>query len=216
MSETQTQERLAPAPSPSAEERRAARAKPSSAAEATTAEGASDEITYIPGDGDPARTIWNNIEFKAHVPVKILRSQTVSVPLPIRTPMKDENGKPVLDDDGKPMYHNGIVQPDGTIQTRHVEQRVKMVELARTNPAFSVNGAPPPVIKKGTARVPTSPETYRGYALRWIMMATSASDMDTRWIAETELRASCGCDEKDDAFLRPFFDAKLDQVKTAA
>lgn len=167
------------------------------------AEEAFDEITYIPQNGDPVRTTWNGIHFPAHIPVKVPRTVTIAVPMPIQT--KGADGELI----------NGIVQPDGSIQTRHVERKVPLVELAKGNPLFSVNGAAPAEAKKGQARVPDTPDQYRGYAIRWIAASTNAKDMDARWNAEVDLREKCGCNDEDIGYLRPFFEARHDQLLAA-
>jgi hypothetical protein len=176
-----------------------------------------DEITYIPGPQDPPTVKWNGIEFRANVPVKVSRTQTILTPLPIRTPMRDDSGKQLRDPDtGELMFHNGVIQPDGTLQTRHVEQKVPMYKLAEKNPSFSVNGAPPAAKVEGHARGPSDPETYRGYALRWIPQAMTARELETRWEAEAALRKNCGVDDKDVGFLMPFYEARREMLKDAA
>jgi hypothetical protein len=165
--------------------------------------GQVDEITYLPGDGDPPFTECYGIKFPAHVPVKVKGTQTVEGSLPIRTKV-----------DGR--WIDGIMQPDGTLQTRHVARRIPAVVLAKRNPGFSVNGAPPFPRKYGSARLPTDSEQYRGYATRWINEATDAATMDMRWVGEAALRAQCGCTASDEEWLRPFFEARHYQVKAAA
>jgi hypothetical protein len=152
-----------------------------------------DEITYCPGQFDPPRTEWNGVRFKANVPVKISKKQTVLVPL------REE-----------------FLQPDGSRITRAVERRVPMVELAKGNHTFSVNGAEPVAHKVGTDHVPTSPDEYRGYAIAWISSSTKSSEMDARWDGEERLRDKCGVSEQDIAYLRPFFEAWHMQVKDRA
>jgi len=152
-----------------------------------------DDITYIPGEGDPAKVKWNGLEFKAHIPIKVSRSHTVLVPLPVE-----------------------VTAPDGSRLTRHVEKRVPMVELAKNNPSFSVNGETPIARKMGTQRVPTNSDEDRGYCIAWIAASTAASAMNARWEAEAELRAKCGCDDRDIAYLMPFFHARLEETKAAA
>lgn len=148
-----------------------------------------DEITYYPGDGDPHRTMWNGLEFKAHIPTRVSPKHTVLAPMPTT-----------------------VTMPDGTEQTRHVEKRIPMVELARKNPSFMVNGERPAERKSATIRVPESPDEYRGYAIRWIAASSEASAMDARWAAEEGLRIRCGCNDQDIAYLRPFFEAKYDEA----
>lgn len=152
----------------------------------------SAEVTYIPGDGDPHKVLWNGIEFRANVPVTLHRDRMVSVPL------------------RKEHY-----LADGTLQSRGVEQKVSMIELARHNPSFSVDGVKTERLI-GTARLPTDNDQYRGYALAWIRDATSVQQLDVRWDAESSLRERCGCDDKDMMFLRPFFDARRSEMKEAA
>jgi len=169
--------------------------KPTAAQLQTQAKAAEtvDEITYHPGEGDPARTKWNGLEFKAYVPVKVSAKHTVAVPI------REE-----------------IKQPDGSIITRAVERRIPMLELARQNHKFSVNGEAPFMHKMGAARVPTTPDEYRGYAISWIAASTAASAMDARWEAEETLREKCGVEDTDIAYLRPFFEARREQVTPAA
>jgi hypothetical protein len=150
------------------------------------------EVTYIPGDGDPHRVTWGGLEFKAHIPTLVPLTHAISVP------MRKEH---VLD--------------DGTVQSRNIETRVSLVELARGNPSFSVDGVQAER-KAGTARVPSSNDEYRGYAIAWIANSTGAAAMDTRWEAEAALRGQCGVDDKDIAYLRPFFEARRDQVKASS
>jgi hypothetical protein len=186
---------------------------PPKAAEATPR---FDMITYIPDNGDPVRTNWNGVEFMANIPVKVMRSQTVLVPTKIKTPMKDENGKPMLDDDGKQMYHEGVLQPDGTLQTRMVDKPVPMVELAKGNCRFSVNGATPAVAgRTGSIRMPTDADEYRGFAMAWIAAASDKAQMDARWQNEESLRGTCGCTNSDVAYLMPFFEARRLLAKAA-
>jgi hypothetical protein len=107
------------------------------------------------------------------------------------------------------------VLADGTVQSRNVETKVSLVELARGNPAFSVDGARAER-KVATASVPTSNDDYRGYCIAWIADSTDAAVMDKRWEAEAELREQCGVEEKDLAYLRPFFEAQRGRCRNAA
>jgi hypothetical protein len=148
-----------------------------------------DEITYFPSEGDPPRTTWNGLTFLAHIPTKVSKTHTILVPMPQTTQM-----------------------PDGTLQTRHIEKRVSMVEIARNNPHFMVNGERAAMPEKAKLRVPESPDEYRGYAMRWIAGSTDASSMDVRWTAEQALRDRCGVNDGDIAYLRPFFEAKVSMM----
>jgi hypothetical protein len=148
-----------------------------------------DEITYLPEDGDPVRVKWNGTEFKAHVPVKISRKHTVLVPIRQEREL-----------------------PDGNIVSRAIERRVPMVELAMGNCRFMVNGIPPQQRNKATIITPETSEDYRGHALKWIMASSSTSVMDARWAAEEALRNKCGCDDKDIAYVRRIFEARIEAL----
>jgi hypothetical protein len=148
-----------------------------------------DELTYIPEDGDPIRTRWNGIEFRAHVPVKVSRKQIILVPLRQETTLAS-----------------------GEVVTRAIERRVPMVELARGNSRFAVNGVPPQQRTSGAITTPETPDEYRGYCMRWIMASTAVSAMDSRWSMEEALRAKCGCDDKDIVYLRPIFEARVEAL----
>lgn len=150
------------------------------------------EVTYVPGDGDPIRVKWAGLEFKAHIPTIVPLDHTISVPIRKSTEL-----------------------PDGTMQSKNVETRVSLVHLARGNPSFTVDGVRADR-KVGTERVPTNSDEYRGYAIAWIAASSNATQMDTRWDAEADLRELCGVDEKDISYLRPFFEARHMQTKAAA
>jgi hypothetical protein len=106
-----------------------------------------------------------------------------------------------------------VTMPDGTIQTRHVEKKISMVELARGNPSFMVNGEKPAERQSGRIRTPETPDEYRGYAMRWIAGSTEASAMDARWTSEETLRNRCGVNDQDISYIRPFFEAKHDDCR---
>lgn len=184
-----------------------------------------DMIEYKPIMGDNIEVTWNGILFAGNIPVKVLKSVTIKVPMPVRSPMKDEDGKQMfeeeengdakLDAHGKkiPRYHNGHLQPDGTLQTRMVETDVPMVQLAKGNCRFSVNGAPPAFTdKKSVVRVPETVAEYRKYAMDWIAGANNKHNMTQRWKSEAPLRADLGWQAADDDYLMPFFNARLIQA----
>jgi hypothetical protein len=191
-----------------------------------------DEITYMPHeDGDRPSTVWNGWAFKAHIPVKVPYRQCgskcarpsgecscVMVPTNIRTPMRDEvTGKQLRDEGtGELVWHDGVLQPDGTVQTRKVEKPMPMADLAKGNVRFSVNGAPPPVEKKGTARLPTDANQYRGFAMNWMMNAADLETLNARWNNEARLREGCGIASDDLAFLMPFLEMRREQLRPAA
>jgi hypothetical protein len=181
-----------------------------------------DMITYIPIIGDPIEVTWHGITFKANIAEKVLKSHTYKVPMKIRSPMKDEDGKqmfeedaegdPIVDANGKKRmrYHDGVIQPDGTLQTRHVETEVPLVEMARGNCRFSVNGAAPAFTdKKGHARTPETASEYKSYAMAWIAQANNKLNMTQRWKNEAPLRADVGFGGDDETNILMFFDARL-------
>jgi hypothetical protein len=180
---------MSKAPPQKIAEKPAAEPTGTSAVTSAAADRDYDEITYFPGEGDPVRTTWNGLTFAAHVPTKVSKKHTVLVPMPQTTQM-----------------------PDGTMQTRHIEKRIAMAELARNNPHFMVNGERAAMPDKHKVRVPESPDEYRGYAMRWIAGSTDASSMDVRWTAEQALRDRCGVNDSDIAYLRPFFEAKVSMM----
>lgn len=150
------------------------------------------EITYIPDNGDPVRTTFAGIEFKAYVPVKVALVHAITVGL-----------------------RKEVTMPDGSIQSRNVDTRISVAELLKGNRFFSVDGVQA-AKKSASARVPTDPDMYRGYAISWIAASTNASSMDARWDGEAALRERCGCDDKDIAYLRPFFEARHDECDASA
>ncbi len=150
------------------------------------------EVTYIPDDGDPNKVTWAGMEFRANVPVSVPLNKTISIP------MRKEH-----------------YLADGTLQSRGVETKVSIVDLAKGNPSFSVDGNRSER-KVASARLPADADQYRGYALRWIRESTSLAQLNERWAGEEELRSRCGCEKKDENYLMPFFTARQEQVKEAA
>lgn len=152
----------------------------------------SAEVTYLPGDGDPINTEVNGVTFRGNVPKTVPRSVCVSVPI------------------RKEHY-----LPDGTLQSRGVETRIPLIELLAGNPCFSVDGVQTER-KTATAKLPSDSDQYRGYALKWIMGATTAGEIDGRWAGEAALREKIGWEQKDEAYLRPFVEGRKEQLKEAA
>ena len=151
------------------------------------------EVTYIPGDGDPPKVrAYGYIEFRANVPVTIPLDKTISAPMRVEH-----------------------YEADGTLKSRGVEKKVSIVELARGNPIFSVDGVQAQR-KAAMQRLPTDSDQYRGYALAWIRQSNTRTQLDQRWEGEAELRERCGLADKDIAYLSPFLEARRDQVTEAA
>lgn len=144
-----------------------------------------DEITYLPEEGDPVRVKWAGLEFKAHVPTKVSRKHVVLTLQRIQSEL-----------------------PDGSIVSRAVEKRTPLAELAKGNCRFMVNGVPPAERETGRVATPDNSDEYRGYCMRWVAASTAPSAMDARWQAEEMLREKCGCNDHDIAYLRPFFEAR--------
>lgn len=153
----------------------------------------SAEITYIPGPDDPAKALCYGIEFRANVPVTVPYSKTVEA-----------------------LIRKETAGPEGEIRSRGVATRISVVELARGNPSFAVDGVLPPERKMGNQRLPTDADQYRGYALGWIRTASTLRQLDQRWEGEEALREKCGCESKDMGFLAPFLEMRREQLKEVA
>jgi hypothetical protein len=154
--------------------------------------GSSSQVTYIPGDGDPNRVMWNGIEFRANVPVTVLHSRTADV-----------------------LERKETIGPEGDIRSKGVEVKRSMVELARGNPHFMVDGVKIER-KEGNQRLPTDADQYRGYALGWIRESNTFKQLEQRWDGEASLRERCGIEPKDEAYLHPFLNARREQLKEVA
>jgi len=90
-------------------------------------------VTYIPlNDHDPHTMVWNGVKFHARVPVILDPSKHFVV-----APLPKEH-----------------ILPDGTVQTRHSEGKVSMIELAKANPSFQVEGFPRAKVKTSKRIVP--------------------------------------------------------------
>jgi hypothetical protein len=149
------------------------------------------EITYIDEDGPSKTTCWG-IDFKLNVPVQVPLSKTVESLMRKETP-----------------------GPEGEIRSRGVAGRISVIDLARGNPGFMVDGVRAER-RFGSQRLPTDADQYRGYALGWIRESNTLRQLEQRWAGEENLREKCGCEQKDENYLRPFLDARRDQLKEAA
>jgi hypothetical protein len=151
------------------------------------------EITYIDEDGPSKTTCWG-IDFKLNVPVQVPLSRTVE-----SLTRKETQG------------------PEGEIRSRGVAGRISVVELARGNPGFMVDGVR--VERKlGSQRLPTDADQYRGYAIGWIRETNTLRQLEQRWEGEEYLRGPecCSLEAKDLNYLLPFLEARRDQLKAAA
>jgi hypothetical protein len=205
-----------------------------------------DMICYHPGDNDPVNTtvggevvtdregaskIRGGVEFKANVPIAVPKSRKIKQLLPIKSPMRDENGKQmylrdeesgeiVKDKFGKPipLYHPGFMMPDGTMQTRHQEVEVSLVDVLRNNVRFGINGAPPAMEKKGVQKRPETAAEYRAWLIGWAMKAQGSDKaaMTARWNLEEDLRADCGMTDGEIANIFSFFESCRDLAPDTA
>lgn len=155
------------------------------------------KVTYIPRDpGDPAMMLWNGVKFPANVPVELdPKLHGYKVPLPKKT----------------------LDPATGRTLTEHVETWVSMIDQAKGNPSFQVEGEAPVAARKpGRPRIPRTSEDYRSYALAWISAMEDVQDLAERWDAEDVLRENCGVGEDDLKYLTPFFQAKHHELKKQA
>lgn len=86
-----------------------------------TGTGKTVKVTYRPIHAtDPNSVKWNGVRFHANEPVALDPKRHVII-----VPLKQE-----------------MPQADGTVQTRTKDTEVSMVELAKANPSFEVEGFP--------------------------------------------------------------------------
>lgn len=149
---------------------------------------ASSQVVYVPNDGDPVRTSCHGIDFRANVPVTVPHSKMASL-LEVRK----------------------TVGPEGEERSKGYEVKRPLVDLLRTNPSFTVDGEG--IERKvGTQRLPTDADQYRGYALGWIRATNTLTQLKQRWDGEEPLREKCGLETGDINYLRPFLDARREQL----
>lgn len=107
---------------------KATKAQPAEAA--PKARGA--HVTYLPlNPTDPNVVKWNGVTFRANVPMALNEFHYVIIDKPHEIP-----------------------QGDGTIRTITKQTKVAMVELAKGNPSFKVDGFPRAKVRKSTRVVP--------------------------------------------------------------
>jgi hypothetical protein len=100
----------------------------------TETDGDTVPITYRPLDRlAPIETTCWGIRFEANVPKPVSRARTIDVPMP------------------------STITIDGEQRTKHVEQPVPVIELAKGNPDFEVEGFPRAKRKMNTKRVVPPP-----------------------------------------------------------
>ena len=152
-----------------------------------------DKITYIPGPQDGVSTTvgWNGqpgsgVTFVANIPQMISRKVTTQV-----------------------LVRQERETADGQIVSRSVEKMVPLVELLRNNPFFSINDEPPPARAAGAPRLPTDPDTYRGYAIGWIAAGKDPNAMRLQWEGEEGMRNRLGVSADDLRHIVPFLDGRI-------
>lgn len=157
------------------------------------------KVTYVPQDpSDPSVNTWNGIKFQANVPVELdLKNRAHGYMVPTRKTIVD----PVT---GREMFE-------------YKDAWVSMIEIAKNNPSFHVEGEAPAAARKtGRPRIPRTSDDYRSHAQAWIAAATDYEELEERWTGETDLRERCGCGDDDLSYLRPFFEAKHHELKKQA
>ncbi len=116
---------------------------PTAAAKAPSASKSTIRVTYRPPNvTDPNEMIWNKIKFQANVPVELdpkNKAHGYEVPMP-----KEYAG------------------PDGEVRTKHRETWVSMIELAKDNPSFEVEGFPRAKYRKPKGVVPPAGHEWAG------------------------------------------------------
>lgn len=147
-------------------------------------------ITYTPlNEGDPIRTEWNGLLFHANKPLPVPSGASYLVPMAIES----------------------VDKKTGIITKTVTEMRMSMVERAKLNPYFKVDGfdqARRPGKVQSQFDLPKTSIAYRSWVLGWLAEMTDATELDERWEAEEQLRERCLYDAADESFLIPFVDAR--------
>jgi hypothetical protein len=101
------------------------------------------------------------------------------------------------------------------VQVRDVPQgltAVQMVEAARGNPWFAVEGEEQ---ARAIPITPETPEQYRSYAIGWIRTAVTVREIESRWRNEEDLRVQCGVSDSEMADILGVKKNRLDIMKQA-
>ena len=118
-------------------------AKAAIASKPEPAKRATISVTYRPLNvTDPNVITWNKIKFEANVAVELdpkNKAHGYEVPMP-----KEYAG------------------PDGEVRTKHRETWVSMIELAKDNPSFEVEGFPRAKYRKPKGVVPPAGHEWAG------------------------------------------------------
>jgi hypothetical protein len=130
-------------------------------------------VTWIPQyPDDPPKMMCWGVEFRANVPVTLPKTKTIWAPIRRETMLAD-----------------------GTVAAKSPEQKVAIYDLARNNPAFSVNGEPP--LERPGIKVRHDADWYRGHAMSWFQHEHTLDAFNAHWDAEATLREDCGVEERD-------------------
>lgn len=158
------------------------------------------KVTYCPGPEDRAQTVWNGVTFQAGKPVLLSL----------------DNKRHYIENDLPKQKE----MADGTYVTLTAKTKVSMIELAKFNCCFEVEGFPRFIKPLPEGRRPQTSEEYRSWAQGWFASAGTDGDdiqapreMLERWDDEAAMRERCGIGEDDELFLKPFFDMKVAQLK---
>lgn len=88
----------------------------------------------------------------------------------------------------------------------------QMIESAKGNPDFMVEGFPRAVAR---SLDPETPEQYRSYAVGWIRITNSSAELRRRWNGEKDLRDECGVGIDDEEYLASIYNPRLATLKDA-
>lgn len=85
-----------------------------------------------------------------------------------------------------------------------------MIEQARNNKFFSVEGDPPKTRSGGPIK---TSDDYRAVAVEWFKTAQSSAELQSRWASEHDLRAKCGVGSDDIEYLMGLYQPRLAELK---
>jgi hypothetical protein len=148
------------------------------------------KITYRPRPGNPAETIWAGYRFLANVATEIPNNAGYPVTESVRQNLAD-----------------------GTYVLVTRERFVTLLEKARDNPEFQVEGEPRAEVQQVHPEQMTTPAQYRAYAEQWFMGEDDLAQFQERWDDEEALREQCGVTRDDLRALEPVFKLRIDAIK---
>jgi len=149
------------------------------------------KVTYRPGIHDPSTVVWNEIEFQANIPVELTDENTITIDMPVQH-----------------------VTDDGLIRTITRRQKIPMVDAAKGNPFFRVEGEAAP--KAPVMKSPINAEQYKLWATKWINEADDYDLLMERWENETKLRERCKAVGAVEGELNALFTQRAAVLKRAA